>query len=908
MKKLLAILMVMTLVISLASCKGDDKTSDEPTKVEDKNDATSGGEAEVEKEEPAEDVDMSKTGAKLDSITMIGVDDAAAVTQLEAGAIDIFAGSLPGEYLEEIEAAGLNYAVSTGLSYEIMLNNADTVDTAGTFNPFAIREVREAMNWLLDRDYICKEIFGGAAIPRQFAISSASPDYARYIDYARIAEAEYPFDQNRAVEQIEAAMADAGIEKNADGKYVFNGEPIVLKFYIRTEDGLRQPTGDYVSNQLEDIGFTVDRIYRVSAECSPVVFGSEPLNGEWHLYTGAWGASGLARDTGIYFHDYVSPDSRYGYNPWTAFKISDEYNEILTKLANNVFTSMDERAELFEAAFAEHNYWATRIWIADGLAYTPWNTNVSTSYNLSAGVDGDNMTAYTMEFNDMDGGDLVWGNSAPPFVNPVNPIAGTNWTYDSQYLNMTRDYPVIADPYTGLRYPKRITSGEVVVQTGLPVGKTYDWVDLSFEDEIKVPADAMIDWDVASSTWINADADYFAMKVAKAEEAVAAAETALADAADDDAKALAEAGVASAKQDLEAAQAAADMGYLTAKRKSVVTFEEGLSGLTWHDGTPVTLADIMMSNIMVFETAYEESPYYDPYVAPAFLSSQPYFKGWRIVSEDPITIEVYSESFMLDAENNITELGSPSFNWTYDSTGAQSSWHGIAIGNRVMEGGKAVYAEGTADADDTVEWMNYLDGPSLEFLATATDELIAESYVPFEATMGKYITAEDAKAAYEATKAFYETNNHFVVGNGPYYISNVLSTEGSITLSRYEDYIEASNRWAFLSEPKIAAVELDGPSSVTVGSEATFEVYVSDPADAAYPIADITFVKYLLFNSKGEIIAVEEVTSDTDGLYEIVLSESVTKELGEGSCKIEVVVAPKAVAAPTILQTEFLAE
>lgn len=45
------------------------------------------------------------------------------------------------------------------------LNPVDTVPYTGELNIFSIREVREALNWLLDRDFIVKEIMGGFAIP-----------------------------------------------------------------------------------------------------------------------------------------------------------------------------------------------------------------------------------------------------------------------------------------------------------------------------------------------------------------------------------------------------------------------------------------------------------------------------------------------------------------------------------------------------------------------------------------------------------------------------------------------------------------------------------------------------------------------------------------------------------------------
>jgi len=840
--KLLVVLMVIVMAVSVFAACTKDETPDE-TKAPEKTDEV---EVTAEPEVTPEPVPV-EPGANLKSITMIGVEEASAVTQLEAGAIDIYAGSLPGEYLTEIQEAGLEYSVSTGLNYEIMTNNAVTAEG---FNPFSLREFREAMNWFIDRDYICSEIFGGAAIPRIFPIGSVAPDYARYVEYARAVEANYTYDKDRAVAQMDEALTAAGVEK-VDGKYSYNGEEITLVFLIRTEDGIRQPIGDYVSNELESIGFSVERQYKTSGECYTLWGLTEPTEGQWHLYTGAWGASGLARDSAIYFHDFTSPDSRYGYMPWTAFTIDEADNAILDRLANSDFTTMDERAELFEQAFAIDPHYAQRIWLCDGLAYTPWNGNISTSYNLSAGVDGSNMTAYTMK--DSEDGDVVWANSSAPLINPVNPVAGTNWTYDAQYINFTQDYLAIADPFTGLSYPKRISGADVVIESGLPVSQTYDWVNLSFEDEIKVPSDAMYRFNIETETW-----------------------------------------------DLVGEEE------VTAKSKVVYYFGEDLSEYSWHDGTAITLADIMMKMVMDFATGTEGSALYDESVAASFQSGLPYFKGWRIVSEDPIVIEYYSDNFFLDAENNVTDLGTCS--WTYDSTGAQASWSAVAAGNDVVLKGLAAWSEVASAENDTIEWLNYLDGPSVEYLKDSYTELAASSYIPFEATMGAYITAEEAKAAYENGLAFHEANGHFFIGCGPYYVSHVMSTEGSITLTGYENYKEDRHRWDFLSAPKIATVEFDGPASVTADAEAVFEVYVEDPNGDAYPADEITSVKYLLFDSTGAIAEVMDVVAAEDGLYEIVLSADTIAKLGSGACKIEVVVSPKSVAAPTILPAEFVVD
>jgi peptide/nickel transport system substrate-binding protein len=65
---------------------------------------------------------------------------------------------------------------------------------------------------------------------------------------------------DKADQIITARMEELGATKEGD-KWTFNGEPVTLIELIRTEDN-RRPIGDYVANQLESIGFTVDRQYK----------------------------------------------------------------------------------------------------------------------------------------------------------------------------------------------------------------------------------------------------------------------------------------------------------------------------------------------------------------------------------------------------------------------------------------------------------------------------------------------------------------------------------------------------------------------------------------------------------------------------------------------------------------------
>ncbi len=208
---------------------------------------------------------------------------------------------------------------------------------------------------------------------------------------------------------------------------------------------------------------------------------------------------------------------------------------------------------------------------------------------------------------------------------------------------------------------------------------------------------------------------------------------------------------------------------------------------------------------------------------------------------------------------------------------------------------------GTAEIEQT----SWVGGPSLEILAKYLDQAIAESTIPYEPTLGQYLTAEEAVARYEASKAWYGEHGHFWVGTGPYYLDKAFLTEKSLTLKSFADYPDLSDRWSTFGVPKLADVELDGPGQVKIGEEAQFDVYVNF-SEAPYAAAEIKLVKYLLYNAKNEIVMVGEAELVEDGVYKVVLTAETTALLEAGSNKLEIAVVPFTVSQPTFVSIEFV--
>ena len=871
-------------------------------------------------------------GAWLDRVVVSVVDSASAVTQIEAGAIDIYAGGLSSAQLPEIEEAGLEYGSGNGLYYELTLNPVGPIfEGTGKVNPFFAAEAREALNWLFDRDYINREVYNGGALPKFWSIITQFPDYAKMAPIVRELEAKYAYDPAKADAAMEAVMLGIDGVTREDGKYMYEGEQVVLKLLIRNDsDGTRVPIGDYVGNQLESIGFATERMYRTSSEASPLWVGGNPADGEFHIYTGAWSATIIDRDEGDNFEFFDTPQSAYGFSAlWQAFPVSDRYLELADALSYNKFNSIDERnealGEMLELALTE----SIHIWLIDGKNFIPWTDGLQVTYDLAAGVDGAMIWPYTLRWADQVGGVVKWG--APDlFVDPWNPIAGSNWAFDQSIGRATWGEAYMIDPHTGLYWPQRFERAEITAQTGLPIGKTLDWVSLDFADEIVVPEDAIMDWDAANQQFItaaeklvldveNAQAALDAANAAlpEAQAALEAAQTALADLADDasdedktaaeEAVTAAEAAVAAAEEAIPAAEealaAAQATTQYTAKTKSVVYYPESLwTDVKWQDGSPITLADFLYDWIISLDMGKPESPIYDEAYAANAEAILANFKGFRILSENPLTVEAFYDSYQIDAELDITTLW-PSFPY------GEGSWHVLTLGALADEAGEVAYSADKAEAKSTdtttVEWLSFIGGPSLEIMTKYADQAIADQYIPYANVLADYITPEEAVVRYENAKAFYETYGHYNIGTGPYILEEVFLTEKVATLVYNPLFPDDSDKWSQFGDPKVADVVVEGEGTAVLGEEIVFDVYVSFEGEV-YPADEIKSVTGLLYDATGQIVEVLDAELVEDGHYTVTVPAELSAAMEAGASKIEAVVVALPVAIPSFVPFEFV--
>ncbi|REJ36090.1 MAG: ABC transporter substrate-binding protein [Bacillota bacterium] len=788
-----------------------------------------------------------RTGAWVDEVIVVEeVSSAAAITRLEVGEFDIYAFTISDPaLLQRTEASPfLTYSRSFGSYNELTFNPYGPEFNDGRLNPFSVPRIREAMNWLIDRDHIVNEIMGGMAVPKFFPITAAFPDYARYADTARALELKYAHDRDRARAVITEEMEQLGAQL-VNGVWHYKGSPVEIIALIRIEDE-RRIIGDYVSNLLENLGFVVNRLYRTAAEATPLWMTADPAEGRMHFYTGGWVTTAVDRDQATNFDFFYTP--RGLASPlWQAYQPAPELDEVSDRLGRNDFTSIEERGELFRRALELALEDSVRVWLVDRLSFTPRRSDVVVTADLAAGVAGAQLWAPTLRRVDQAGGTVRIGLPSV-LTEPWNPLGGTNWVYDSMLYRGTAENGIAFDPYTGLTYPWRIERAEVYVKEGLPVSKTLDWVDLHFVPEIQVPADAWIDWDPVAQRFITVGEKY--------------------------------------------------PEGLTANLKSVAYYPADLfDKVKWHDGSPISVGDLVISLILEFDRANPASPVYDESAVPAHQSFLQTYRGARIASTDPLVIEYYSDAFGLDAEWSVTTL------YPYYDFGP-GAWHNLAVGLLAEANQETAFTSAKA-SQLGVDYLNMIAGETVGVLAKYLQQASAANYIPYAPTLGQYISADDARERWSNLSRWYQEKGHFWLGTGVFYLERAYPVEKTVHLKRFELHPDPANRWDIFAEPMIAEADVEGPARVTSGSQARFDVWVTFNGDP-YPGNLISEVKYLVIDSRGQVALVGTADFIADGLYEVNLTPEQTRLLAAGSNRLEVVVVPIPVSIPTFASATFV--
>lgn len=425
-------------------------------------------------------VSFGEKGTFADKVEFIQYsDENTAIEEVKNGNLDIYYSAIPSDRTDLQLRQDLNVFQSTGTEYSLLVNPAPSEK----FNPFSIREVRYALNYLVDRNMIVDEILNGYGSPMISAYKPYDPDFLTVL--GTLQSFNFHYDPSLADTMISDALTKAGAQRTG-GEWYYSSKPIEITVFIRNDDQVRKSIGEVLASQLQSMGFVVTVDYGDLSKALSVVYGSNPADMDWNIYTEAYTTGGFVR--------YDSVNIAQMYSPWFSnmpgFN-NPEYwnyeNNTLDAISQAIFvgnfTSSVTRAELLNEGVKDGIQESVRVFLASQVDQYIANKKVTGIINdFGAGI-----TSRFTPINSQDGSDTLKIGVTKIYQGAWNPVAGFADSYSQEMSAPTMDPGDFKNPYTGITIPVRT---DWVVKTAGPEGK------------LDVPSDA-IRWDPQQQKWVH---------------------------------------------------------------------------------------------------------------------------------------------------------------------------------------------------------------------------------------------------------------------------------------------------------------------------------------------------------------------------------------------------------------------
>lgn len=435
-------------------------------------------------------------GPYVDQVTFIHREDEnLALEDIKSGNLDAYYFKIPLESAADAKNdPRLTVYDRTAGSAGLLMNPAPSKD-GSVLNPFSLKQVRFAMNYLIDRQFVVNEIFKGYGSPLIDPFGIYSPEYLNIID--TVESFGFSYNPGLAEKMISDAMTAAGATKDAasgSNKWMFKGSPVTVRIMIRSDDAPRKSIGELVASKLEEAGFTVQKDFGDLTKANSVVYASNPQDLKWNVYT-----EGFAGTSVFVKYNPIIPGQMYA--PWVGnmpgvntpgfWNYQNATLDSITQKINFAnFTSAEERNKLVNMAVKEGIQESVRMFLVQ------MTEPFATSSSLK-GMVNDFGAGITSKYSLLNVRPSDGKNSLNIGVKQIhqgswNSIAGLSDTYSRDIFNAIYDSPTFRDPYTGEVIPMRTPWTDI--STNGPTGK------------LKVAEDAQT-WDPATQKWKDAGAN-----------------------------------------------------------------------------------------------------------------------------------------------------------------------------------------------------------------------------------------------------------------------------------------------------------------------------------------------------------------------------------------------------------------
>ena len=412
------------------------------------------------------------------------LDENTALEEVRNGNLDIYYYKISSDRLEDPKSReGLKVFDSTGGSYSILVNPAESEK----FNPFSEKEVRFALNYLVDRKLIVNELMGGYGAPMISYYGPSDPEYLTIIE--QLENFNFRYNPSYAEKMIADVLNKKGATK-IDGKWIHNNNPIEITIFIRSDDPVRKSIGEILASELDNIGFEIKKEFGDLNKAFVVVYGSNPAELNWNLYTEGWGRSAFVRYDSVGLGQMYSPwfSNMPGFNDPTYWNYKNEYLDSITqKIYTSDFESAEQRKELIQEAITEGINESVRIFLASKIDQYVANEKMDGIVNdFGAGVP----SRFTPINAKNDREDLIIGVKQI-YQGAWNPIMGLSDTYSRHIWGIISDPATFKHPFSG--------------QT-LPIRTSWNVESAGPNEKLNMPKNAII-WDPTNQKWKNIDPD-----------------------------------------------------------------------------------------------------------------------------------------------------------------------------------------------------------------------------------------------------------------------------------------------------------------------------------------------------------------------------------------------------------------
>jgi len=417
----------------------------------------------------------------FDSVKFIQyLDENTALEEVRNGNLDVYYYTISSDRLENYQSReGLQVFDSTGGSYSILVNPAESE----RFNPFSSRDIRFALNYLIDRKLIVNELMGGYGYPIISFYGPSDPEYLTVIE--QLETFNFKYNPALAEEIISRVLKEKGAIK-IDDKWQINAKPIEITIFIRSDDIVRKSIGEILAAELQKIGFTVKKDFGDLNKAFVVVYGSNPADLKWSLYTEGWARSAFVRYDSVGLGQMYSPwfSTMPGFNDPSFWNYKNDRLDMLTqKIYTGGFESSEKRSQLIQEAVIEGVNESVRIFLASKIDQYVANEKVKGIVNdFGAGVP----SRFTPINAKSDSDEFVIGVKQI-YQGAWNPIMGLTDSYSRHIWDIISDPATFKHPFTGETFPVRV---KWQVETAGP------------NEKLSIPQETII-WNPSLQKWLN---------------------------------------------------------------------------------------------------------------------------------------------------------------------------------------------------------------------------------------------------------------------------------------------------------------------------------------------------------------------------------------------------------------------